>query len=604
MEPLFFKRNRVKRVYRGGLLFGGFLGDTPEDGNCPEEWIASTVAALNRDSENPREGLSILEDSDTTLKELIQTYPEEILGGRKNLGVLVKYLDSAVRLPVQVHPDKDFSRKYFHSEYGKVEMWLVLATRENASICFGFKDRISKEEFSRAVETSRQDREALSPYLNRFPVKTGEVYLIPARAVHAIGYGCLILEVQEPTDFTIQPEYWCGDYLLNDYEMYLNLEKSDALDCFDYSLCGPECISVSRKEPKVLRQRENFTKECLISYQDTPCFAVNRYKAQNTGFRLEAAPAVYVITQGTGCLIGSGYKRPLKKGDYFLLPCSAADQYRIETGSLLEAVECLPPKPPESLKIIKKGFNYSQDGPGNRLVYHLQGCNMSCPWCANPEGIALNGTSMTERNTMLDMEITRSSYRRYSISELTEEVLESRCLFMDGGGVTFSGGEPTMQLEPLKILLEKLHADGIHTAIETNGSNPRLPELFPYLDLVMIDLKHIDDELHKKTVGLSNAAVMENIRKALATHPNVLIRTPLVNGFNTDPSFIPRFIEFYKSCHYRNARFELLTYHEYGKDKWAACKMQYRMRDAFVPEEIRAAYEQAYRKAGLRVVRT
>lgn len=618
MKPIFFERNRVKRVYRGGLLFGDFLGDAKEDSNYPEEWIASTVAALNKDSTNPLEGLSIPENSGITLKELIESHPQEILGSRENLGVLVKYLDSAIRLPIQVHPDKAFSQKYFQSSFGKVEMWLILATRENASICFGFKERFTKEEFSEAVEASLNNKNALTPYLNQFPVKTGEVYLIPARAVHAIGYGCLILEVQEPTDFTIQPEYWCGDYLLNDYEMYLGLPKSDALDCFDFSVYGQNCIAFSKKEPKLLYDKEGVAKESLISYQDTPCFCVNRYRLQNACLTLDAAPAVYLVTDGCGCLTGCGYERPLKKGGYFLLPHCAKERYRIVTSSYIEIVECNPPiesgkvaiaadtktDPPSSLNIIKKGFNYSQDGPGNRLVYHLQGCNMVCPWCANPEGLSVEGTTVTEKNTLLDALTTRCSFKTYSLDELETEALDSRCLFMDGGGVTFSGGEPTLQFQPLKKLLARLHAQGIHTTIETNGSNPRLPELFPFLDMVIIDLKHIDDAIHHKTVGLSNTATKENIRAASRLHTNVLIRTPLINGFNTAAEYPKQFCEFYKTCNTENLRFELLAYHEFGKEKWEACGLPYQIHNGFIAEDIRALYEKTYREAGLQVVRT
>ena len=136
MAPVFLERNRVWRVYKGGMLFSDLMGDKKEDNNYPEEWIASTVKAMNKDSENEKEGLSIVEGTDITLKELIEAYPEEMLGKRKNLGVLVKYLDSAIRLPLQAHPDKAFSKKYFDSEYGKTEMWLILQNREHSSICF------------------------------------------------------------------------------------------------------------------------------------------------------------------------------------------------------------------------------------------------------------------------------------------------------------------------------------------------------------------------------------------------------------------------------------------------------------------------------------
>lgn len=246
-QPIFFRRNRVKRVYTGGKLFADFLGDPPIDNYYPEEWLASTVIALNKNSDDPYEGLSFIEGTDFTLKELITNYQQEVLGGRDDLGMLVKYLDSAIRLPIQAHPDPEFSKLHFNSHYGKTEMWLILATREDACIYFGFKEEMTKEEFKTYINRSKEDKTVFDSLLNRYEVKPSEAYLIPAKMVHAIGYGCLILEVQEPTDFTIQPEYWCGDYQLDEYEMYLGLDPDISLDCFDYTYFGPSVIQKVKK---------------------------------------------------------------------------------------------------------------------------------------------------------------------------------------------------------------------------------------------------------------------------------------------------------------------------------------------------------------------
>ena len=342
-RPIFFEENRVWRVYQGGHLLGRFLGGDETDGNFPEEWISSTVLAANHVETKPNEGLSVIKGSDVTMRELGDTYPELMYGHQKDLGVLVKYLDSAIRLPLQAHPDKAYSRQYFDSDYGKTEMWLILATRENASICFGFKEQLTKEEFSAIVERSRDEHDIMDGYLNRVPVKPGEVYLIPAKAVHAIGAGCLILEVQEPTDFTISPEYWCGDHLLNAHEMYMGLSKDIALDCFDYSLYGPECISVSRKTPRLLSENDAFTWESLISKEDTPCFSVNRYQVK-TQMQLKRGPAIYVIANGAGLIKGEQYEITVKQGDYFFLPYAAKELFSVvsESGSPIEIVECLP----------------------------------------------------------------------------------------------------------------------------------------------------------------------------------------------------------------------------------------------------------------------
>lgn len=128
-RPVFFDRNRVYRVYLGGKLFHDFLGDAPEDGFYPEEWVASTVHAMNAVSKGPFEGISMIEGTDLPFTKLLEEHREDCLGSRKTLGVLVKYLDSAIRLPMQVHPTRAFSREYFHSPYGKAESWVVLATR-------------------------------------------------------------------------------------------------------------------------------------------------------------------------------------------------------------------------------------------------------------------------------------------------------------------------------------------------------------------------------------------------------------------------------------------------------------------------------------------
>lgn len=344
-KPIFFERNRVWRVYKGGYLFGEFLGDEKEDNNYPEEWVASAVRAINDNSAGPLEGLSIIKGTDITLKELLETYPRETLGNSDKLEILVKYLDSAIRLPLQAHPDRKYSEKYFNSTYGKTEMWLILATREDASICFGFKNKITKEEFSAIIEESKENKGIMDDYLHRVPVKPGDIYLIPAKAVHAIGKGCLILEVQEPTDFTIQPEYWCGDHLLNDQEMYMKLPKEIALDCFDYSIYGEHGTSISKKEPGLISEDEGCRKEALITKEDTPCFSVNRYYVKGE-VSMEEAPAVYITVSGSGTIEGEDYSQEIGKGDYFFLPNKAAGKFKLKAGEdeMLEVVVCIPPK--------------------------------------------------------------------------------------------------------------------------------------------------------------------------------------------------------------------------------------------------------------------
>lgn len=249
--------------------------------------------------------------------------------------------------------------------------------------------------------------------------------------------------------------------------------------------------------------------------------------------------------------------------------------------------------------IINKGFNYAQDGPGNRLVYHLNGCNMTCPWCSNPEGMSSNGTLMTDKRGN-----TRISFKSIECDTIIEEVLSSRSIFIEGGGVTFSGGEPTLQFEALQYILKRLKTEHIHTAVETNATHPHLLELLPYVDLLIADIKHCDSMICKAYTGMPNEGVIRNIRYASEQEQELWIRTPLINGFNADPRFIEGFIDIYKHFNLRNMSFELLPYHEFGKVKWEQCGKKYTISDGYVCEEILHAFETAYSQAGLKVIRT
>ena len=347
-RPIFFERNRVFRVYLGGKLFHNFFGtDLPEDNNLPEEWIASDVQAINPGERPYKEGISKVRGTDVYLTDLIENEKLAMLGeGRDGMGVLVKMLDSAIRLPIQTHPSKDFSRKYFNSPYGKTESWLIVDTRENAKIYFGFKEGVTYDEFLKAIEESETERDMMERYIMPIPVKKGDCFLIPAKTVHAIGAGCLILETQEPTDFTIQPEPWCGDYHLSEQEKYIGLEKELALQCFDFDMCGQRAVDIATMHPKVIRENEGSVTELLIGPDNTDCFSVLRHTVKpGAGVSTLSAPATYVVTDGEGEIVmDDGFSAPLKKGEYFFLPAAIKDKCTVKSNSSLELIECVPPE--------------------------------------------------------------------------------------------------------------------------------------------------------------------------------------------------------------------------------------------------------------------
>ena len=180
----------------------------------PEEWIMSTISA--RGKNRPlEEGLSFL----TTplgvlpLNELVGVDCELFLGKRVTkkfgtTGVLIKMLDSKERLTIQVHPDKQFARAMLNSAFGKTESWYVLGGREingeKSCIYLGFKEGVTEEIWSALFY--RQDITGMLNCLHRFEVNPGDAFIIYGGVPHAIGSGCFLMEVQEPTDYTMRVE--------------------------------------------------------------------------------------------------------------------------------------------------------------------------------------------------------------------------------------------------------------------------------------------------------------------------------------------------------------------------------------------------------------
>lgn len=234
------------------------------------------------------------------------------------------------------------------------------------------------------------------------------------------------------------------------------------------------------------------------------------------------------------------------------------------------------------MRIFKKGFNYSQDGPGNRLVYHLQGCNFRCKWCANPE-------SMDDHSP---------ECRDYAVEELVREALGCAPMFFDGGGVTLTGGEPTVQFNETLALLRALKEAEINTAIETNGAHPRLDELLPYIDFLIMDVKHYDPVKHRYWTGDDGGRTRENLAHLCESGRRALIRIPVVRGVNLEPS---EFARYFGSMDCRNLTFEPLAYHEFGKEKWTR---PYEIKNGFVTDAEMSEFRLALQELGLVVVST
>lgn len=322
---------RVRRTYLGGKLIDELHGRLGEDSYFPEEWIMSVTTANGSETE----GLTRISDG-RTLRELIADNPEELLGAAHyarfgaSTGVLAKLLDSSERLTIQVHPDRDKAMKYFGSPYGKTESWHILATRdESACIYLGFREGVTREYWRELFE--RQRLEDMLDCLNRVYVKPGETYLVKAGEPHTIGMGCLLAEVQEPTDFTLRTELTTPSGLkIGEKQAHGGIGYDAMLDCFHYS---PTLPSDCR-----LKARNYGHETVLISSADTPCFGLTRIEV-DSDCRLadcEAFCGLYILS-GNGSLNGE----PICAGMQFFIP--AGERLTFQGESLI-ALRILPPE--------------------------------------------------------------------------------------------------------------------------------------------------------------------------------------------------------------------------------------------------------------------
>jgi len=327
------EENRVWRMYTGGKLLDELHGREGEDGCYPEDWLASVVEAINPPRENApaHEGLSraVLACGETAiLRDLIDT----------PFQVLTKFLDSAVRLHIQVHPDKETARRLFRSEYGKTEAWYILGGREMDGeppyILMGFKEEATPAILKDLFD--RQDAEGMVALLHKIPVKPGEVYFVRGGLPHAIGAGVFLLEIQEPTDYTVSLETLdARGNPVPEQLIHQGLGFEKMFECFHYNAQSfEELLQSVRMEPKELSPGY----EELISYEDTPCFCLRRMRVAG-GWQQEAGalPYTLAVTRGEGAVNGIA----VKQGDCLFV---SANQGAYEITGEMEILQCLPPR--------------------------------------------------------------------------------------------------------------------------------------------------------------------------------------------------------------------------------------------------------------------
>ena len=361
MLPLKMKRNRVWRLYYGGRLIDEMRGEAePTDGSFPEDWLASVVRADNPDrpGKPADEGLSVIDGGSYDgrfLRDVILSDPVRMLGEKhierlgSGFGVLTKFLDSSERLPVQCHPTKETAKRLFDSEYGKTESWYILGGRaidgEEPHILLGFKDKLTKPELKKLFD--EQDIDAVMAHMNKIPVRAGDVFLIKGGMPHAIGPGCFLLEVQEPTDYTISLEKRdLRGNLMPDHLCHMGLGFDRMFDCFDYDVYPAErVISEFRLNKNSGRQTGGNRFERLISYEDTPCFALDRLTLREEFTREADGRASCIAVSHGECRLTDGEESlHLRPGDCLFEPAGRGGYKFVPITDEAEILFCLPPE--------------------------------------------------------------------------------------------------------------------------------------------------------------------------------------------------------------------------------------------------------------------
>lgn len=179
-------------------------------------------------------------------------------------------------------------------------------------------------------------------------------------------------------------------------------------------------------------------------------------------------------------------------------------------------------------------------------------------------------------------------------------------MFFEGGGVTLTGGEVTVQIDAVKEFFAGLKSENINTAIETNGLSPRLSELFGDLDYLIMDCKHYDPDVHREVTGAPNVQTFRNIQKAVENGVRLALRIPVIGGFNASLRDAKGFVELFEKLDIKKvATIELLPYHEYGKDKYKKLGLEYSMtQQAKVSPEMIEKMTAYLRKYGFKIINT
>ncbi len=350
--------NRVWRTYTGGRTLDTLAGAAePADSHLAEDWIGSVTESRIPGRDQPGEGIStaLVGGQSRNLRSLIEADPVYHLGVSHVVAfgshpmLLVKFLDSAIRLHFQCHPSRTFARAHLGSTSGKTEAYHILGVRDGITdpyFYMGFQHPPSREELRRIILD--QDVAAMERCFEKMPARPGDTFLIPGGFPHALGEGVFMVEIQEPTDFAVRYEFDRGGYVLPEAARFMGRDVDFALDMIDAS---PRPLTEIERDYRCAPVREaelgtGSHTDLLIGPDKTPCFRVKKtvlaapvVRTSGGGFHIG------IVTAGACEVTVGGETLRLNRYDKYFLPAGLGAAQFTPVGGPAEILECHPPAP-------------------------------------------------------------------------------------------------------------------------------------------------------------------------------------------------------------------------------------------------------------------
>ena len=335
VAPVLLPSNQFDHFYLGGDRIKALRGG-PGGPRRPEEWLASTTT---RAGEAPQ-GLSRLPDG-TLLADAVAADPMAWLGpehvvrfGAEGVELLVKLIDAGQRLPVHVHPTREWAREHLGLAHGKTEAWVVVDADPGAVVGLGLRTPMSRDELLALVQA--HDSAALVDAVHSRPARPGDGILVPAGTPHYIGEGVFVVEVQEPTDLSILLE-WEGFAVDGDVDGHLGVGFEAAVTAVDARVWSPQDVDACVRSlpagatglvPALVDDAEPYFRAEWVEPGGSP--------------DVPAGFAVLVVLEGAGAVQAGEHRLGLGRGDVAVVPYSAGGW---ALSGDVRGVLCRPPAP-------------------------------------------------------------------------------------------------------------------------------------------------------------------------------------------------------------------------------------------------------------------